>query len=205
MANPKNTDLELNLRAVELALAFDDLLEQSARNGAALVEALSDAEIDRILGLDEEIASPGLKVSPASTVLWQGLLESLVPMRAVADAALSDEHAGAGHVGAKIDLRTVLGDQLDRHDMTWASGPLRVEAAYSDAETISSLRISVGVKRPFRGESRPLSVTLSDRASGLVTLGLSVDSPSVTLPLPALSGPFKELKLKVSIEGDRSA
>jgi hypothetical protein len=125
-------------------------------------------------------------------------------MKAVADAALSDEYAGAGHAGVKIDLRTILGDQLDRGDMTWASGPLRVEVAYSDAKTISSLRISVGVKRPFRGESRPLLVTLADRAGGLETVSLKVDRPSITLPLPTLSGPFKELELKVSVEGDRS-
>ncbi|QQN63427.1 hypothetical protein JIR23_28550 [Bradyrhizobium diazoefficiens] len=199
MANPKKTDLELSLTAVELALAFDDLLEESARNGAARIEAMSDDEIERLLAPDGELSPPREKAFPAATILWQGFLESLVPMKAVADAALSDEHADSGHVGVKIDLKTILGDQLDRDDMTWASGPLRVEAAYSDAKTISSLRISVGVKRPFRGKSRPLSVALADRASGLETVSLNVDRPSITLPLPALSGPFKELELKVSV------
>ncbi len=205
MANPKNADLELRLTAVELALAFDGLLEESARQGAARIEAMSDEEIERFLAPDEELAPPRRQVSPVPTVLWQGLLGSLVSMRAVAAAALSDEHAGGGHVGVKIDLRTVLGVQVDRNDMSWASGQLRVEAAYSDAKTISSLRISVGARRSVSGESRPLLIKLADRAGGLETVSLNVDKPSITLPLPALSGPFKELELKVSVEGDRSA
>lgn len=205
MANLKNTDVELRATAVELALALDDLLDESARRGAAKIEAMSDEEIDRFLARDDNHALPHGQQSPISTIPWHGLLGSLVPMKAVADAALSHAYAGAGHVGVKIDLRTILGDQLDRDDMTWASGLLRVEAAYSDAKTISSLRISVGVKRPFRGESRPLSVTLADRAGGVETVSLNADRPSITLPLPALSAPFKELELKVSIEGDRLA
>ena len=167
MANPKNTDVELRATAIELALALNDLLDESARRGAAKIEAMSDEEIDRFVAQDEDDTLPPRQQSHISTILWQGLLESLVPMRTVADAALSDEHAGAGHVGVKIDLRTLLGEQLDRDDMTWASGPLRVEAAYSDAKTISSLRISVGVKRPFRGEGRRLFVGLADGAGGL--------------------------------------
>lgn len=204
MTNPKNSILELSVTAVELALAFDDLLDESARKGAALIEAMSDDEIERLISQNGEIPSSLESLVTTSKVLWRGFLESFSSLRPVTDAALSDDSSGSGHVGVKIDLMTILGDQLEKHGIAWASGPIRVEAAYSDAETISSLRISVGVKNPSLSERRPILFSLLDRNGAVEAVSLNSERTSVTLQEPTLSGPFKELELQISAEVDHS-
>ena len=62
MTTSKFTASELHLKALELALVLADLLEQSAREGAARVCAMSDEEVERFLKDGESVEEPPRQV-----------------------------------------------------------------------------------------------------------------------------------------------
>jgi hypothetical protein len=198
MTNSKNPEFELGLKAIGLALALNDLLDESAHEGAAQIAAMSDLEIDRLIARSERSPANRERPSRFGTPIWQGLLDALVPMKPVAIGALAGEHSSARRAGVMIEMRQVLGDEFDIEDFAWASGSLRLEAVYSDAETILSLRISVSLRKPFRETGQPLLVEFTDLAQGHEAVRLSIGTPSVTLSRPKLSGALEGWTLTVS-------
>lgn len=199
MTNSKKTELVLGLTAVELSLALDDLLAESARRGAAQIAAMSDDDIEQLIAKSARPAARRGRQQRFIVPIWRAVLDALVlPLNPVTVEALAGEHSGARRAGFKIDLRNLFGDRLDQEDFAWTSGLLRVEAVYSSPETISSLRISIGRRRPIHEGGRPVLVELTDLAHRHEAVILSVDSPSITLPEPPLSGTLENWTLTIS-------
>lgn len=193
MKNLKTGDVDLAERALELALALDDVIEQVAeQEGNRLASITEEQAAVELQQLDGASAS-GVRGFGAVVERWLGTLSAWSLQPAVADVPLAANLPV--YAAVQSDLESLFQPAVLDSVLPWAAGPLLVGAIYDNEGSIRSVRASVGVRSGQAGAAMILELT--DGEGHSVALRLAPERSFDVRSAPGIRGRLEDLALRL--------
>ncbi len=144
------------------------------------------------LPLLERPEPTGAEVLGAGIVHWLGRLSTWSQLPVVADVPLGQTLPT--YAAVQSDLEALFPLAVLEQELAWATGPLRIAAAYDDVGGIRSMRVSVSVRSDGRGT---MFLDVADSEGHDIAFELTSERPFDGRSAPDLRGRLQDLSLRL--------
>ena len=159
--------------------------------------------LDEMIERGTEGASAVTNGVHTAIVRWFGKLAAWSPLPAMADVPMADVPRGGTlptYGAVESDLQALFPKAVLEKELAWATGPLRVAAAYNENGGIRSLRAQVGVRSEGGGK---MILDVTDCEGHEIEFQLTSECPSDVRTGHELRGRLEDLSLCLQTETPR--